>query len=265
MPRPAPSARRSSSLLPFYIILGIVALGGGFFLFRQASGGGGAPPAATLQPVNLTPEQMQSVAGISKGSPNAPVVIMEFADFQCPGCGRFATFYEPLVQEWIDNGTVRFVWYDYPLPELHKNAVLAARAGRCANDQNRFWQFHDHIFARQPEWSESDDAAGIFAGYMKSVGGDEAAFSQCLRSDRFLKEVSESHSFGSSLGVNGTPTLIINGKRVSDMPSTRAEWQQLIDQERGAAAPAPTAAPAAAPAAGPVAPAAAPAADSAAG
>ena len=105
-PRSAPSARRSSSLLPFYIILGIVALGGDFFLYRQATGGGGAPPATTLQPVNLTPEQLQSVPGIRKGNPNAPVVIMEFADFQCPGCARFATFSAPLVQDWINDGTV---------------------------------------------------------------------------------------------------------------------------------------------------------------
>ncbi|MBB4636115.1 thioredoxin domain-containing protein [Longimicrobium terrae] len=256
MPRNAPSARRSSSMLPFYIILGLVALGGAFFLFRQASGGGGAP-ATTLEKVALTPEQMQSVAGISKGSPNAPVVMLEFADFQCPGCGQFATFSEPLMQDWIKDGTVRYVWYDFPLPQLHKNAVLAARAGRCANEQNRFWEFHDHIFARQAEWSESNDAADLFAGYAEAVNIDRGAFAGCLGSDKYLKEVSESSAFGETLGVGGTPTLFVNGKKVTNIPSTRAEWQQLIEQERGgaaapAAAPAAGAAPAAAPAAGAV-------------
>lgn len=246
MPRPAPKPRRSSSLLPLYVILGVVLVGGGFVLFRQMGGGGGSP-ATTLSAVTLAPDQMNRVQGIAKGQANAPVQIYEFADFQCPGCGQFAQFSEPLLQEWIDNGTVRFVWYDFPLTQIHKNAVLASRSGRCANEQNRFWPYHDLVFARQSEWSESDDAADLFAGYAGQAGLDRGAFSQCLRSDKYQKEVSESFQLGTTLGVSGTPSLFVNGKKVNDTPNTRAEWEQLIRQEAGSAVPAPAPAAAAAP------------------
>jgi protein-disulfide isomerase len=257
VPRPAPKPRRSP-LLPFYIILGVVALGGAFLLFRQTKAGGGA--ASTLQQVVMTPEQLQRVPGISQGNANAPLVLMEFADFQCPACGQFARFSKPLVKDYMDNGTVRFVWYDFPLVQLHKNAVLASRAGRCANEQNQFWAFHDVVFTNQSRWSESDDAADHFAEYAEQAGLDGGAFNQCLRSEKYQKEVSESFQLGTTLGVSGTPTLFLNGKRI-ETPTSRAEWDQLIQAELGtsarAAGPpaeAATVAPGAAPAAAPAAP-----------
>ena len=251
MPRPAPKPRRSP-LLPFYILLGLVALAGAFMLFRQMGGGGGAA-ATTLQQVALTPEQLQRVPGVSQGQANAPVVIMEFADFQCPACGDFATFSKPLIKDYVDNGTVRFVWYDFPLVQIHKNAMLAARAGRCANEQNQFWAFHDVIFGRQAEWSESDEGVELFTGYAQQAGLDRGAFSQCLRSDKYQQEVSESFQLGTTLGVSGTPTLFVNGKRF-ERPRNRAEWDAVIQPElgRGTGAPA-AAAPAAAPADSPAA------------
>jgi protein-disulfide isomerase len=256
-PAPKPKPRRSSSLTPFYLVLALVAVAGAFLLYRQTQGGAKAG-ATTLQQVVMTPEQLQRVPGISQGQPNAPVVIMEFADFQCPACGRFAMFNKPLAKDYIDNGTVRFVWYDFPLVQLHKNAVLASRAGRCANEQNQFWAFHDLVFSRQGDWSESDEAGDLFAGYAQQIGIDRGAFEQCLSSDKYQKEVSESFQLGSTLGVQGTPTLIVNGKRI-ETPSTRAEWDRVIQAELpSAAAPAattPAAAPAAsAPAAGAAAP-----------
>ncbi|HYR10404.1 MAG TPA: DsbA family protein [Longimicrobium sp.] len=243
MPRPAPKPRRNP-LLPFYVILGVVALAGAFFLFRQTQGGGGKA-ATELQPVVLTPEQLQRVPGISKGQANAPVVIMEFADFQCPACGQFARFSEPLLEEHIDAGTVRFVWYDYPLVEIHPNAMLASRAGRCANEQNQFWGYHDYVFGQQQAWAEESNPVNLFVDYAEQAGLDRNAFAQCLRSDKYQKEVSESRQLGSTLGVSGTPTLFVNGKRVQDTPGTRAEWDELIRAETGGAgAQAPAAAPA---------------------
>jgi protein-disulfide isomerase len=236
VPRPAPQPRRSNNLLPLYIILGVVALGGAFMLYRQVGGGGGNP-ATTLSPVTLAPDQLNRVPGISKGRADAPVVIFEFADFQCGGCGQFALFSEPLLQEWIDNGTVRFVWYDFPLAQ-HQNAVLAARAGRCANEQNKFWPFHDRVFGGQSQWSSSGSADDLFVEYAQAEALDMSAFTQCLRSDKYQKEVSESFQLGTSLGVGSTPTLFINGKKVNDTPRTRAEWEQLIRQESGGGAPA---------------------------
>jgi protein-disulfide isomerase len=239
VPRSAPQPRRSP-LLPFYVLLGVVAVAGAGWLIMQSKAAGAAN---TLQPVTLTLEQQQSVPGISQGNADAPLVVMEFADFQCPACGIFARFSKPLVKPYIDNGTIRFVWYDFPIMELHKNAVLAARAGRCANEQNGFWPMHDVVFARQSEWSESNSATDLFIGYAQQSGLERGAFAECLRSEKFQKEVSESYELGRTLGVSGTPTLLVNGKRI-EAPGTTAEWEQLVQSELGSARPA-AAAPAA--------------------
>jgi protein-disulfide isomerase len=261
VPRPAPQKRRNNPLLPFYALLGVAALAGAFFLFRQMQGGGGGGAATTLQEVVMTPEQLQRVPGISKGQANAPVVIMEFADFQCPACGQFARFSEPLVKDHIDAGTVRFVWYDYPLVEIHQNAMLASRAGRCANEQNQFWAYHDYVFGQQERWSAQQNPVNLFIDYAEQSGLDREAFAQCLRSDKYQKEVSESRQLGGTLGVSGTPTLFVNGKRVQSTPSTRAEWDELIRAETNGApgAATPAAAPGATPPAGAASPAAGPA------
>jgi protein-disulfide isomerase len=246
--RPAPKPRRNP-LLPFYAILGVVALAGVFLLLRQMGGGGGKA-ATELQPVVMTPEQLQRVPGIVQGQPNAPVVVMEFADFQCGACQQFATFSKPLMKDFVDNGTVRFVWYDYPLVEIHANAMLAARAGRCANEQNQFWAYHDVVFARQAEWSEAGDAANRFVDYAQQAGLDRGAFAQCLRSDKYQREVSESRQLGSTFGVGSTPTIFVNGRKLEGYPTSRAEWERAIREAQGSAPAA--AAPAGTPAATPV-------------
>lgn len=244
MARPAPKPRRNP-LLPFYIVLGVVAVAGAWLLYRQLGSSGGTP-ATDLQPVVMTPDQLQRVPGISQGSADAPVTIMEFADFQCPGCGQFASFVKPLLKDHIDAGTVRFVWHDYPLVQIHDNAMLAARAGRCANEQQKFWPFHDIVFGRQSEWSGAGNAARLFTQYAEQAGLDGGAFGECLRSDRYQREVSESFELGNALGVTGTPTLYINNKKIQETPSSRADWDALIQQELGSAASAPAAAPPAA-------------------
>lgn len=237
MPRPAPAPRRSP-LLPFYVVLGVVAVVGGFLLFRQLSGPSGTA-ATSLQPVVMSPEQLNRVPGISQGSPDAPVVIMEFADFQCPACGQFARFSKPLIADQIESGNVRFVWYDFPLVQIHRNAMLAARAGRCANEQGRFWPYHDILFGNQSQWSESMGAVDLFIGYAEQAGLDRQRFAECLRSDRFQQEVSESYQLGEAMGVTGTPTVIVNGKRIEQVPTRRAEWDALIQREMGTPAAAP--------------------------
>lgn len=238
MPRsprsPAP-ASRGSSLTPFYVILGVVALAGiGILVFQLLQKGGGA-----TEPVQVTmdPAALQRVQGISVGREDAPVVIYEFADFQCPGCGQFAAFTVPVIkQRYVDAGTVRYVYYDYPLIQLHSNAFLAARAGRCANEQNRFWEFHDYLYGKQPEWSNERNPTDLFVGYAEQVGIDGDSFETCLRSDRYAREVTESMRLGESLGVQGTPTLFINGKRLPEVPGP-AELDRLIKAELGGAAP----------------------------
>jgi len=243
-----PASPRRSSMTPFYAILGVLALAGiGFFLYRAV---GKKAPASKPVPVVLTQEQLNRVKGISMGRDDAPVVIWEFADFQCPGCGQFATFVAPLIKDrLVKAGTVRFVFYDFPLPN-HPHSFLASRSARCANEQGRFWEYHDLVFGKQPQWSAVGDATDLFLQYGEQVGLDGAKFEECVRSDRYVREVSESMQLGTSLGVRGTPTLFVNGRRLEETPSFQ-ELEQIVQREvggAGGAAPAAATDTAAAPA-----------------
>ena len=225
--KPAPRGR--SSLAPLYAILGVVALGGIGLLLYQFTGGGGKPVIAPV-PVVMDQAKLNRVQGTSVGRADAPVVIYEFADFQCPGCGQFASMVAPLIKErLVQPGKVRYVYYDFPLIQLHQNAFLAARAGRCAGEQGKFWEFHDVIYGQQPNWSAEADPSDLFVEYGVRAGADEGRFEECLRSDRYAKEVSESMELGKSLGVGGTPTLIVNGRRLATTPNF-ADLKKMVDE-----------------------------------
>lgn len=233
-PKPQPTA---SGLKPFYVVLGVVAVVGVAILAYQFAGGGGASGATEPVAIDVDPAELQRVQGISIGRDDAPVVIWEFADFQCPGCGDFATFVTPLIRDrLVDEGLVRYVYYDYPLISIHPNAFLAARAGRCANEQDRFWEYHDIIYARQATWSTMRGPTDFFVDLAGEAGLDRSTFGGCLRSDRYAEEVTRSLRFGESLGVDATPTLFVNMKRLPSIPSF-GQLEQMVREEAGAASP----------------------------
>jgi protein-disulfide isomerase len=223
VPRPAPAAKKRSPLTPLYLLLGLIVVAGAGVLFTQMRKGGEAARAPVE--VAISPAELQRLPGMSIGRPDAPLTILEFADFQCPGCGQWATFMEPLIRERLVNtGKARYVFYDFPLA-MHPNGFLASRAGRCANEQGKFWEYHDALFHNQGKWSYEEDAVPMFVEFAQGVGIDAGRFEQCVRSDRFAKEVSESYKLGESLGVGGTPTIFVNGQRLQDVPRG---WNELV-------------------------------------
>jgi len=227
------------------VILGLVLLAGIALLATQLRPGShaAANEAVTVQ---LTPEQLQRVQGISLGRADAPITIYEFADFQCPHCAQFAAFIEPLIREnLVNTGRARYVFYDFPLG--FKWSWLAARAGRCANEQGKFWDYHGTVFGRQQDWAFERDPVGKFVEYAQGAGMDAGKFERCVRSEQFQREVSESSKLGQTLGVQGTPTLFVNGRRIEPLPSTYAEFEQQVRRiapDAFAGSPAPAAAPA---------------------
>jgi len=227
VPRPAPERPRRSSLTPFYVILGLVLLAGIGVLVTQMrpKGGGDAVNQAANTPP-LTNDQLQRVQGISRGKADAPITIYEFADFQCPHCADFAARLEPVIMErLVDTGRARYVFFDFPLG--FKYSWLSSRAGRCANAQGKFWEFHAMLFARQQEWAFAKDPVEVWGPFAQQVGLDQAKFESCVRSDQFQKEVTESSQLGQSLGVGGTPTIFVNGRRV-ETPTSYAEFETVV-------------------------------------
>jgi protein-disulfide isomerase len=180
------------------------------------------------QGVLTSPEQSLLAAGDrpSFGPLDAKVVVVEFSDFQCPFCRGAARTVAAIQMQFARQ--VRFVFRQFPLTS-HPNAHLAAEAALAANAQGKFWQFHDALFANQKALSRRD-----LETYAAAVGLDVTAFRQSLDEHRYASAVAEDVAIGTQLHVNGTPTLFINGRRVSNPSDTpgvlRAVREALINE-----------------------------------
>jgi protein-disulfide isomerase len=232
------TAKKKGGLQPFYYILGGLALIGVIAIAWTAlrSRGGGA----ALEPVPLAglnnQELIARAQGVKLGVEAAPAKLLVFSDFMCPGCRFFALEIEPqLKKEYIDNGKLQLVFYDYPLGGSHIHSFLAARAARCAGDQNKFWEYHNNLFGKLSDWGVSQSPpVDQFVNYSSELGMDKAQFGQCLKSDKYQDVVSASRLLGDQLGVNVTPTLILNGKRVQgEIGFDWKDLSELINLELG--------------------------------
>jgi protein-disulfide isomerase len=198
----------------FYVLLAAIAvLGIGVLGYTVTAGASGGPASVPLELEGLEdPEALVAMArGVTKGDPAAPVTIVEFGDYQCPSCGQFAREYKPSLElALVETGRAKFVFHDYPLVTVHPHAFLAARAARCAEDQDKFWEYHDRLFQEQARWSPQPEPAGMFQDYAEGLGLDGAAFSSCLNSARHADLVTANLRLAEAIGVPWTPTILVN-------------------------------------------------------
>jgi protein-disulfide isomerase len=158
----------------------------------------------------------------TKGPANAPIEIVEFSDFQCPFCLRATTIISEVLEQYGDR--VRLMYRHYPLPN-HPNARPAAEASLCALDQDRFWQYHDRLFAAQDRLTDED-----LKRHAADLGLDSARFNACLDAGRFQADVDTDMRDGSNAGVSGTPAFFINGRFLGGAQPFEA-FQRIIDEE----------------------------------
>lgn len=226
---------RGTSNRGLYIVLGAVAVIAvvalAYTLLSARTGG------AATEPVDLgevsDARLFELASGIELGSDDAPVRIITFIDFQCPGCASFAAQIEPLLrQQYVQTGRAQIIYYDFPIPSIHPHAFVAARAARCANEQDRFWEYHDVLLGRQSLWSGAGSVIGTFVDYAEELGLDRGAFESCLRSDRYADTVTASMLLGQQLNVRATPTIFVNN-RIANF-SSWSDLRALIDAEIGA-------------------------------
>lgn len=192
------------------------------------------PPQPTPTPVPTPaplpgPVPLEDAAGI-KGDPNAPVTIVEYSDYQCPFCQRHFQQTMPELQKYIDAGTVKYVFKDFPLIQIHPQALKAAEAARCAGEQNAYWPMHDALFTNQQQWSGQANAGDLFKGFAKELGLDDAAFAACLDSGKFQDVIEANLQEGVGFGVRGTPGFFVN---LTPLPGAYPieAFQQLIEAE----------------------------------
>jgi protein-disulfide isomerase len=139
-----------------------------------------------------------------RGSAQARVAILEYSDFDCTYCAKYAREIYPLLdQAYIQAGTVKYFFRDLPGPE-HPNALFKARLARCAGDQDRFWEAHDRLFRDQ----KPIDGPGL-AQFTRDLLLDESAFQACISSDRYIEAIQRSAGLANNMRINGTPAFLI--------------------------------------------------------
>lgn len=217
------------------------------FLSKQVQRGRARSQVEAAYKARFAADQVKEIAledSPSKGNPGAPVVLVEFADFQCPAC-RAA---RPVVEEALKkhDGNARFVFKHFPL-SMHPFAEKAARGARAAQAQGKFWEMYGLLFDNQERLSPA-----VMDELAKGLGLDMAKFQKDLDSEAMADAVARDRKQGERLDIQSTPTLYINGRlfpATPDFAEELSEWIELEVELTKGGAVAPTAAPSTAPAA----------------
>lgn len=189
---------RDTSLL---VIITVVIVGGLIALFARGSS------TSTTSSV----DQATLVKGESHriGASNGAVTLVEFGDFQCPACGQA----HPLIKQLIANHAtdLTFIFRNFPITSIHKNASLTSLAAEAADKQGKYWEMNDKLYENQSSWSESDTAGDIFAAYAKDLGLQVDQFKLDIQSKEVADRVAADVADATTLGVKATPTFYFNG------------------------------------------------------
>lgn len=238
-----------------YVLIGLLviasfALGNLYTRVQVLEKGAGAntqaPQAAQIGVPTLGAKAQLAVADTDPvlGPKNAKVTVVEFADFQCPFCGAFSGLDEKMVQnmkgrdatwepavpnikkDYVNSGKVRIVWKDYPF--LGQESIWSAAAARCAQDQGKFWEFHDYLFSHQSGENQGAFSKENLKKFAGEVGLKTADFNTCLDSGKYEKAMQDALTYGQGVGVSGTPATFVNGQLVSGAASY-ATFKAMID------------------------------------
>ena len=204
------------------ILFFTLGLGAGYYLW----GGSSAGPKTVTDSAGQTRYNVSVDDDPSLGPADAPVTIVEFSDYQCPYCRKwYAEVYTRLMSDY--KGKIRFVYRDFPLTSIHPEALPAAEAANCANEQGAYWGYHDALFSMQFELGPD-----TYMQYASALGLDLQKFQTCIKEKRYSREIQADQNYALDLGVQSTPTFFINGiPLVGAQPY--AAFKQVIDKELG--------------------------------
>ncbi len=228
----------------FYAVLVVLAFAAGV-LIGYAAWGRAAPQTVVVQ----QPAAPQDSAAVPSSTPqyvrykiptdgfpslgpaNAPITLVEFADFQCPYCRQWEQeTYQPLLTAYA--GKIRIVYRDFPLTSIHPNAMPAAIAAQCANEQGKFWDYHDKLFGGDlnDQFSNNTLTEDSYKTIAQGLGLDMTKFNTCLTDPKVQQAIQSDIDFASNLGINSTPTFFINGLAVVGAQPL-STFQNVIDKE----------------------------------
>lgn len=204
--------------LPFVIIVVVMVVAVGV-AWRLKQSSDTPPPAPTPAPTASSAKSPPPVSEPgsqpphARGLASAPVTIEEFGDFQCPPCGALHPILKGLETEFGPS-RLRVIFRQFPLVPAHAHALAAARASEAAGLQGKFWEMHDMLFENQKAWADAFDSKTIFEGYATKIGLDVEMFRRDISSEAVERRIFLDGKRAHALGVQGTPTVIMNGREV---------------------------------------------------
>jgi NhaA family Na+:H+ antiporter len=215
------AARRSP--LPFVIIgvvlVAAVAAGAWYLMKSRQPAGVVATGTPGAQPMHVV------------GSDDAPVVLEEFGDFQCPPCGQMFPEVEKIRQDY--GARLRFIFREYPLIRQHPHALLAAHAAEAAGLQGKFWEMHHALFENQRAWSPAQDPTALFESYARQAGLDVDRYRRDVGGNETDARVIADRERAQSVGVDSTPTFFVNGRKIPTALSTPQGLRDEINRVLG--------------------------------
>lgn len=184
-----------------------------------------SPSSENGQSINVAPVSSKD---ITEGNPKSKVVLIEYADFQCPACAS----YHPLVNQLLADysNKILYVYRMFPLTNLHPNSHISAQAAYAAYKQNKFFEMDDLLYNNQTDWADQSDPRSIFTGYAKQLKLDVTKFQQDMNSQEAKDYVNNSENKALTEGMNATPTFILDGVKIVN-PQNYSDFKKLIDGE----------------------------------
>ena len=223
-------------LLPFVIIA--IVLGAGLLTARYLQRPSSDPATASPVPTGPVPSpaatpktgEPGAEPPHAHGNANAPVKLEEFGDFECPPCGLLHPVLKQLEAEYGPD-KIQLTFREFPLVPAHVHALAAARAAEAAGLQGKFWPMHDLIYENQKTWHETFDVRPIFEGYATKIGLDLEQFRKDLTGEAVERRIFLDGKRAHSLGVQGTPTVFLNGREVPFESLAPDKLKALINKE----------------------------------
>lgn len=229
-----PNQSNPSIAIPIAIVVGFGLIAAAIFFSGKvnvpapAVAGKDAPAVATKQDVKPVDS-----SDFIKGNPNAPIMIVEYSDYDCPFCKQFHETMQTIMEQYGVGGKVAWVYRQFPIVQLHPNAPRLSEAAYCAGDlggTDAFWKFSDTIFGKR-ELNEKTNMVKL-PEYAALAGLDKTAFNACLDSGKFKDKVQEALAEGSKAGAQGTPysIVVVGGQQaVINGAQPYAVVKQIID------------------------------------
>ncbi len=167
-----------------------------------------------------------SAKDIQTGPKDAKATLVEYADFQCPGCRAYNSIVTQLAQNY--KGKMNYVYRFFPL-SMHQNGMISAQAGYAAYLQGKFWEMDKMLFDNQDAWATATNPKEVFTSYAQKIGIDVEKFKKDIDAGSTKKAIEDSVSEGTTAGINSTPSFILNGKLITS-PKSVEEFKKLIDE-----------------------------------